>query len=173
MSEKLYYTGVGARVTPEAILDVMTNAARALNARGYILRSGGAKGADTYFECGAGDNVEIFRPNNSNGGVNASLPKAYEIAARHHPVWDSLDNWAKDLMARNVHAVLGKDLETPSKFLLCWTQDGIFRAQDRTSKSGGTGHTISVAYEYGVPVFNLKNEKHYYYVMRRLVNIGV
>ena len=44
------YAGIGSRATPQAELEAMTEAAKMLSEKGYTLRSGGAKGADTAFE---------------------------------------------------------------------------------------------------------------------------
>lgn len=60
-------------------------------------------------------------------------------------------------MARNVQQVLGGDLKDPSNFVICWTPDGCENSVCRTQDTGGTGLAISVASEYGVPVYNIKN----------------
>jgi hypothetical protein len=49
------YAGIGARKTPEEVLQVMERAGRILGSRGYTLRSGHAAGADMAFERGALD----------------------------------------------------------------------------------------------------------------------
>jgi hypothetical protein len=48
-----FYTGVGSRKTPPHILKVMRQLATKLNSDGWVLRSGGADGADTAFEQGS------------------------------------------------------------------------------------------------------------------------
>lgn len=165
----LYYGGVGARVTPTTILEQMTGIAKKLQSKGYILRSGGARGADTAWEDGAGHSKQIFKPlKNQSPYDYVTLAKAYQIAEQHHPTWKYLPDWHRDLLARNVHIVLGPELDNPSEFLLCWTEDGIFKTEDRTKASGGTGHTIAVACTYGVPVFNLKNKVHLDFVCNNL-----
>src|SRR4051794_35199053 len=55
------YTGIGSRQTPAEVLALMTRIAQALDAEGYILRSGEAAGADTAFAQGA-TRREIFLP---------------------------------------------------------------------------------------------------------------
>ena len=45
----MYYTGIGARTTPNDVLKDMTNIASNLEQSGFILRSGGANGADSAF----------------------------------------------------------------------------------------------------------------------------
>lgn len=48
----MYYTGIGSRETPEEVLSLFTIVGEFLAKKGYILRSGGAKGADKAFEVG-------------------------------------------------------------------------------------------------------------------------
>lgn len=149
----LYYTGVGARITPFNVCQEMVGIAQSLRRSGYCLRSGLAKrGADVAFKLGSGDLNQIFDPN----GVNYPIaPEAFGIAQRHHAGWDRLDEYARKLMARNVHACLGPDLLRPSEFLICWTVDGCNSSYTRSRQSGGTGHTISVAEEFKIPRYNL------------------
>lgn len=155
------YTGVGARKTPADILDLMGRIASAAAERGAILRSGGAKGADTAFEVGAlrfaenfeGLAAEIYRPEEANEA-------AMEIAARYHPAWHQLSSYVKRLHARNAFQVLGADLNTPSECLICWTPDGCCSHQYRSIRTGGTGTAISIASENGIPVFNLFHQEH-------------
>ena len=47
-----YYAGVGSRETPLDVLKTMWKIGNYLATKGYTLRSGGAKGADTAFENG-------------------------------------------------------------------------------------------------------------------------
>lgn len=54
------YTGIGSRNTPPDILDIMFRLAGKLASEGYVLRSGGAQGADDAFEQGAADSTEIY-----------------------------------------------------------------------------------------------------------------
>lgn len=57
----MYYTGIGARKTPPNVRKLMTNVSRFLDKYGYVLRSGGANGADKSFEEGS-TNKEIYLP---------------------------------------------------------------------------------------------------------------
>lgn len=149
-----YYTGVGARKTPKEVLEIMTLTARWLEAKGWILRSGGAQGADTAFEQGIFSNRKhIFR-------ANHATEEAMEIAKKFHPAWEKMTPYAQKLHGRNAFQVLGLDLETPSKMLICWTPDGCISHQERTISTGGTGTAISIASAYHIPVFNLQREEH-------------
>ena len=72
--------------------------------------------------------------------------RAFEIAKRFHPYWHILKQGAQKLQARNSHQVLGWDLNTPSKFIICWTEKG--------KGKGGTGQAIRIAKEYEIPIFD-------------------
>lgn len=148
---KNYYAGIGSRETPKDFLNLFTAVAIFLEKRGCILRSGHAHGADEAFEKGA-INSEIYIPwYGFNGSNSALLPrgKSFEIAEKYHPRWDRLGQGAQKLMARNVYQVLGIDLKTPSKFVICWTPNG--------SGSGGTGQALRIAKDYNIPIFDCGN----------------
>ena len=147
-----YYSGVGSRKTPPTIQDTMRRIAESLSGQGFTLRSGGADGADSAFEDGAGPAKEILVPwpnfNGRSHGITPPNPEhAMALAARHHPGWRNCGQAARTIHARNVCIVLGPDLATPSEFVICWTPDA--RA------SGGTGQAVRVARAYGIPVIFL------------------
>ena len=149
-----YYTGIGSRQTPPEFLELFVSLADELARKGYVLRSGGAEGADTAFETGcdrAQGQKEIFLPWKDFNG-NASMlyppaPESYTIAARFHPAWSRLTRGGQYLHARKSHQVLGKSLISPSAFILCWT-----------GPTGGTNQALRIAEEYRVPVFNFINK---------------
>lgn len=158
------YAGIGSRETPPDVLELMTSAASRLAELGWILRSGAAPGADMAFERGAGSRKEIFLPwkgfnGNSSKLVEPDKPdQAAEIASLFHPGWHYLSTPAKRLMARNTRQILGLNLDSPVKFVLCWTQDGCEHADDRSSRTGGTGQAIALATRRtSAPVFNMKS----------------
>lgn len=151
-----FYAGIGARKTPVDILSLMTKIAGALEEKGLILRSGGAEGADSAFERGVKDpnNKEIFLPwpgFNRRNDIPA-IPvteQAYAMAALFHPAWERLSRGPQALMARNMYQVLGADLNTPSKLVICWTPGGKI--------VGGTGQALRGAAHFNIPVINLGN----------------
>lgn len=144
------YTGVGSRQTPVLVQDFFKSVAVTLNELGYVLRSGGASGADASFQAGSPpESSEIWIPwNGFNGIYSENLPTddAFVLASKIHPTWDKLSDGAKKLHARNCHQVLGKTLDVPSDFLLCWTEDG--------KSTGGTATAIKLALNNKVPVLN-------------------
>jgi len=145
-----FYTGVGSRKCPASIQKIITAFARKLAGLGYTLRSGGAIGADKAFEVGATEKV-VYLANDSR---NKDLV-AEKIARDLHPAWNRCSDYARKLHTRNAFQVLGDDLKSPSKFLVCWTPDGCKSHSTRSIKTGGTGTAISIASTRGVPIFNL------------------
>ena len=137
-----FYAGIGSRNTPENILNIMKFIAIKLDSDGFCLRSGHAIGADTAFESNI-KNKEIFEAN------DASL-KAIEYASNFHNNWNNCSNYVKKLHGRNSMIILGKNLDQPVKFVICWTQNG--------KDIGGTGLSIRIAKHNNIPVFNLYNE---------------
>ncbi len=123
---------------------MMRDAAQALAERGYILRSGGAVGADSAFEEGAdaaGGGKEIFY-------AESSIPTwAFDTVDRYHPAPGRLTARGRRLMARNAMQIMGEGCGIPVAFVLCWTPGG-------TGK-GGTGQALRIATDYGIPIFDL------------------
>lgn len=154
----IYYTGIGSRNCPENTIEIMIKTATWLAKKGYVLRSGKAKGSDEAFEKGcdiAKGKKEIYLPWKNFNGSNSTLIvkdiKAFEIARKYHPYFDSLSQGAQRLQARNSHQVLGQDLNTLSKFILCYTPNG--------DGSGGTGQAIRIAKDYNIPIFDFGKYK--------------
>lgn len=149
----IYYAGIGSRETSKEILEHFEYIAGVLANKGFTLRSGGAKGADSAFENGcdkAKGLKEIFLPwrgfENSISQLYNISEEAMKIAATYHPYWYNLSQGAQKLQARNSYQVLGYNLNTYSDFIICWTKGG--------KGSGGTGQAIRIAKAYNVPVFD-------------------
>lgn len=159
------YTGIGSRKAAAGVIQLMQGIARRLAARGFVLRSGGADGADMAFEIGAGDGPkEIYLPWRGFKGNRSPLynltnsAAAAEIAATIRPAWPRLKPSVQGLHTRNVHQVLGQDLANPAQFVVCWTPDGAQTEQERSAETGGTGTAIALANRRGVQVINLARE---------------
>lgn len=148
-----YYTGIGSRSTPQDVLKRFQYIAGVLAQDGYVLRSGAAPGADTAFEHGCKmlhGRAEIYLPwrmFNSSVSSRWNIPSdAFEIARRIHPNWKVLSLTDRKLHARNVMQVLGADLNTPSKFVVCWTKNG--------KHVGGTRTALVLAEQHNIPIYN-------------------
>ena len=153
-----FYAGVGSRQTPPDILSRMKTIAQDLSRKGWVLRSGGAEGADTAFEIGAGSKKEIFLPwkgfNGNDSGFHNPTLGAYKLAESVIPWWGTMSDGAKKLHARNAHQVFGWTLKEPVEFVLCWTQGG--------EPKGGTRTAIVLAHQANIPVINLWRDKFNY-----------
>lgn len=148
------YTGVGARVTPPAVLEIMREIGRRLALLGWTLRSGHSEGADAAFESGcdaAGGAKEIFLPwagfNGSASTLDTPPAAAFEIAARVHPQWLTLTDYVRKCQARDVQQVLGPALDNPSLVVIAWTERGAL--------VGGTATALRLAAEHGIAAINL------------------
>ena len=150
------YAGVGSRQTPEDVLQVMTDLGESLSTH-WVLRSGHADGADMAFEEGAvrgKGEMEIFLPwrgfNRGYPGGGLILPKLteahFEIVRQSHPGYRWLPASVRSLHARNVCQVLGEDLRSPVRCVLCWTPEG--------KGGGGTGTAIRIARQRQISVFD-------------------
>lgn len=172
-----FYTGVGARDTPDKYLTIMTDLAYHLDKQGWILRSGGAIGADEAFQKSVQDYSNIFLPHKSfrkGDGIEGVyiddrdlISEAMYIMSKHkgHPHWEHMINSPSQLNnvklhTRNVFQVLGADLRSPSNFLVCWTRDGACSYDETSYASGGTGTAIRLASVFNVPIFNLAKAEH-------------
>lgn len=164
------YAGIGSRETPPEILDLMQAVARALAEAGWVLNSGGADGADTAFEAGTPlAQRRIFLPwrgfNQCQGIVAADLPayrEAEAMAARLHPasgnpkVWDRI----RKMMARNMFQILGADLKSPVRLVLCWAPKPVLENGRVIDVAGGTGQAVRLAAAHGIPVYHLGLPEH-------------
>lgn len=150
-----FYAGIGSRRTPPDMLKLMERIAARLADDGWILRSGHAPGADQAFERGADGRSQLFLP---WPGFQSDAPEiaaevwdrpraeAYDIAAKYHPAWHHCSQGARSLHARNVHQILGYDLDEPVSFVVCWS-DG----------RGGTEQALRVARDRDIPISNLRD----------------
>jgi hypothetical protein len=155
-----FYAGVGSRETPKEVQSKMTEIAEDLSKDGYILRSGGAKGADKAFEKGSEDSQifyvkdDGYKDGDSIKSYDSNLwKKAEEIMESVHPNVQALKNkgiYCYNLQVRNVFQILGEDLSSPAEFVICWTPKG--------KKKGGTATAISLAEKFDIDVFNLAVE---------------
>lgn len=168
------YAGIGARETPSQVLESIEAAARALARAGWTLRTGMSPGADQAFYRGAiaeRGRLELYLPfaafaadaRCSNEGPTVFVlvepaEAAYSLAARFHPSWSALSPDARRLLARDVHQVLGRDLNSPAAFVVCWTRDGSLDGSEPSV--GGTGQALRIAHHHAIAVRNLARPDH-------------
>ena len=157
-TQSLYYTGIGSRDTPQYILNLMTDLASRLESNGYILRSGGADGADQAFSDGVSldKNKHVYLPWNGFNGINNGILTeaedwAYDEAKTIHPAWNRCSQGARKLHARNIHQIRGHGSNPKlSEFVVCWTPKG--------REVGGTATAIKLARSLNIFICNLGNK---------------
>jgi hypothetical protein len=150
--ERVFYTGAGSHIISEILPSKLRNAtiiAGNLEELGLVLRTGDAEGFDNAFRKGVKQKEnKVIYDKNTWKSVDVGLwEKAVEIALRDHPARSKAMSYI-NLLGRNAFQVLGDDLESPSRFLICWTKNG--------KDVGGTGTTMRIAMHYNVPIFNLR-----------------
>lgn len=158
------YAGIGSRNTPDDILKKMEVIAQILGKRGYCLRSGRAKGADSAFENGCnkvGGMKEIYLPwknfgekwgmEKSKSDVEKPSEQAMVLAKSLVEEYKDFDmnaeRWVWLLVSRNMHQILGNDLNDPVKFVICYTKNG--------EDAGGTRWALRLARNHNIPIYNL------------------
>ena len=149
----VYYAGIGSRKTPKDVLKKMKVLGFVFAEAGYTLRSGGADGADTSFEQGckaAGGKYEIFLPwkgfNKNESDLYPPSPAAFDMAKKFHPAWERLTHAGKKLHSRNCHQVMGKDLNSPVYFVVCYAE------------GGGTEQALRIARAAKIQIFNMAKD---------------
>jgi hypothetical protein len=138
-----YFAGIGARATPQDTLLEMYNIGAELAKQGYILRSGGAIGADQTFQDGVESvkgHADVYLAKHANEAAEA-------IAAEYHPAWERCNSFVRKLHARNAMILLGVHLRDPVDFVVCWTPGGMV--------TGGTGQSMRMAVGLGIEIVNL------------------
>ncbi len=164
-------TGIGSQQTPLDIQEAMVKIASFLASKGFMLRSGGANGADSAFEKGfrlakAQDRMEIYLPwprfNDNPSPLYGVCDEAIRIAAGIHPAWPRCGRGVRLLHGRNAYQILGKTLDKPSDIVICWTKNA--------QMIGGTRTALILAKQYDIPIFNLADSRVLKHIMRELDN---
>ncbi len=155
--ESLLYTGVGSRTTPEPILKLMEFIGSVMTSQGLVLRSGSSTAADRAFELGASKYANEFtKPHiylpypgyeRSSSWLSQPSQQALDGAETMIPHWDTLTLSQRLLEASKLHQVGGYYLNTPSRFMICWTPNGSLVPTVST--------TIKAAEYLNIPILNL------------------
>jgi hypothetical protein len=190
-----FYTGIGGRNTPKEICKQFTIIAGQLETLGFILRSGGAEGADTAFELGVKEdkNKNIYLPWK---GFNGNDSELFLSGIKEFPITEFEINLTKEIYTRfdfvseptqlmhirNLYQVFGtqvKEILYPefgvvdphmakaftSQFIIAWTD----RPENDT---GGTQFGLHVAKKYDIPTYNFyyrEQENKFYDFLNTLI----
>lgn len=149
---------IGHRDSPPEILETIEKIAGFFAQKGWILRTGGAIGADEagrqgFIKAGKESNIQLYLPWQGYNNLRGTLfsPANWAEAAEHHPVWDKLSTNIKCLHARNMSIMLSEDNKTPSDLVVAYTDGG--------KEVGGSATGLSCARKYKIKTFNLGEEK--------------
>lgn len=153
-----YYSGIGSRNTPPNILEVMKKIGAIAPQYSYILRSGGALGADSAFENGC-DSVngkkQIWNPRKELVVEHDwAIKEASEICLEF-PL-NNMRPFIRNLIVRNMYQILGEHGNELSSFVVCYTPT----LDPTDSEAGGTRYACRLAKKYAIPIYNLRNERH-------------
>ena len=164
-----HYAGIGSRRAPKEILKLCFELGNALDEKGYILRSGKAKGCDTAFERGAifsGRNKpELFESSDAKDWAYEEILKFIPNDRKDFKKWNP---YVKGLLARNMMQILGENGDRPVEFVLCWAPSLDYR----NSSSGGTGYAIRCALAYNIPTINLFDEEKRKKIIEKFTKIS-
>lgn len=170
------YAILGAPDTPSHVLQEFSDIARMLAAKKFKVRvttddSRKQEGKPPAALVGkavretVGTRYELIKPWNTFGdtegealtATGTTSDRGVEMAALFQPAMTKLPDAVKKIIAANVHVMLGKFLESPVEFLVCYTEDGAENSKEVTFKTGNVGLAIRVATSYNIPVINFKN----------------
>lgn len=145
---------------PDEIKSVCEKLARVLVENGYTIRTSGGKGGEEAFEKGAGDKVEVYIPwkgfDQKQSQFCKTKDEAKDVVRQFSPSFESLSKGVQTIIASKAHVILGKDLNSPIRFLVVWSLDGAETKKECTAKTGFVSTPIKIAESIQIPVFNLK-----------------
>jgi len=129
-----------------------------LNQHKFTVRLGVNGPATEKFEKGI-QQTELILPwkgfNERESKFTFNPDEAYYVAKLYQPNYESIKDGAKIFLATNVRLIMGQKLNSPTLFLITWSQDGCEHARDRSIKTGNVGHVIAIATALRLPIFNL------------------
>ncbi len=152
--------GIGSKETPEEVCSEMNVIGAWCKEHHITIRSGHAPGADQAFET-AEEYCVAYIPwlgfekafvSNATLVLYQRNQATVDLARKYHPKYDYLSFGTKKLMERNIWQVLGEDLKTPAKAIVCWTKGA--------KLVGGTSQALRVAKDYNIPVINMALEEY-------------
>lgn len=152
------YVGTGNKDIPEDVAQTFKRLAKELHELGYTLRTGCLDGTEQALEsCDVTKEVHIPWKgfNDRDTKFSYVAPEAKILAARYQPGYDGLKPVIQAFLTKNVRLVMGQNVKSPALFALIWTEDGAETVQEKSIKTGSTGHVIAIASLLKIPVFNL------------------
>ena len=154
------YACLGNKEAPQEVIDHMVRLVQDLDREGWTLRTSGGEGPEERIEIET-ERKEIHLPwakfNNRESKFCRNDKNANDIVSSFHPTFGSLKPAVQAIVARQAHVILGKDLRSPVRFLICWSEDGAEDGKTKSIKTGYMSMPIAIAHSLSIPIFNLKN----------------
>lgn len=161
-----YYSKSG--IIPDEIKQEFVKIAKALNGKGYKYRHTGGSNDEIDNTILAIENIntesylpwKTFNKEITKPVIKKPTGKSYRIAANSHKAFKKLTNGVRAILARNIHAMLGKELNKPATFIIAYSEDGaeaITRGID-FKVTGNVAFFLKVAEDSNIPVFNIKKK---------------
>lgn len=149
----------GNKDFPERLVPVLERMLEKLNKFGYTARCSGRDAIDAVVERNP-IKKEVHLPwknfNEKNSPFTFTSDRARAVAKQFFPMYDGVKLGVQTFLATNVRVLMGKNVVSPALFAICWTEDGVESAKEKTSRTGFSGHPIAVASSLGIPIFNLE-----------------
>jgi predicted NAD-dependent protein-ADP-ribosyltransferase YbiA (DUF1768 family) len=181
------YAGIGSRETPPGILAYMTETASKLEGMGYILNSGGARGADSAFADGVKNkkNTRILIPESeANKSLWDKRTKSFVLddkgnkqpkfpgknyRTRYHETPEGLASVDKyhpnpQALGPSARELMARDyyqvMGNPSANMFPASFVLCWAPVDKDGNAlGGTGQAVKIAEDHHIPVYNLSIPK--------------
>lgn len=148
------YTGICNQRPPSSACQLLDRVAAFLAREKFTLRSGASGKGELVLEKAAvfaGGKTEIYLPwpgYNHHASRLFKIPReAFGVAASFEPRWMYFGKPARRVAARGCVQLLGKELDRPSRFLICWTEYG--------SGSGNCELALRIASANDIPALDL------------------
>ena len=154
----LPYAAISNDNAPSHVVEQFKKIAMDMETRGYTMRTSGNKGVEEIIESLV-SNKEVhvaWKGFNQRETQFTRVDKAaIELVGTLHPAFNDLKDSVKTIIARYAHVILGKDLKSPVRCVVCWTEDGAESAKEVTSRTGVVGHVIILCQSLSIPIHNL------------------
>lgn len=153
------YAAFGNTNPPQHVVEQIKQFARELETMGYTMRCGGMKDCEDIFENAVQHLKEIHLPfrdfDQKQSKFTYIHPDAKIVAGRYQVGFDGLKPGIQTFLAKNVRVLMGKDLKSPALFLITFSEDGASNLREKTARTGNAGHSIAIASDLQIPIFNL------------------
>lgn len=154
----LPYTVTANREIPQEPMNIIIDLIKELEGRGYTMRTAGREGPEDTFDKTA-TKKEIHLPwrgfMDKESKFSFTSENAKVLAGQLTPSFEGMKPGLQTILASDVKTILGKELRSPTLFLITWSEDGAETMQEKTSRTGNVGLAIALACKLKIPIFNL------------------